>query len=72
MRLKCLSCKAYRTGDSLTVKTTYLGAHAVPERYSGDREGYVDEIVRETIPAIAAEGWRISWMSLQKGILLCC
>lgn len=40
----------------LTVKTTYLGAHAVPERYSGNREGYVDEIVRETIPAIAAEG----------------
>ena len=40
----------------LTVKTTFLGAHAVPARYAGRKDEYVDEIVREMIPAVAAEG----------------
>lgn len=40
----------------LTVKTTLLAAHAVPSRYKGNREGYVDEIIKEIIPAVAAEG----------------
>lgn len=40
----------------LEVRTTFLGAHAVPARYKGDREGYVDEIIRDIMPAIAAEG----------------
>ena len=40
----------------LKVRTTFLGAHAVPARYKGNRAGYVDEIVRDMIPAVAAEG----------------
>lgn len=40
----------------LTVKTTFLGAHAVPVRYREDREGYVNEIINEMIPVIASEG----------------
>lgn len=40
----------------LTVKTTFLGAHAVPARYKDNRVGYVNEIVDEMIPAVAAEG----------------
>lgn len=40
----------------LTVKTTFLGAHAVPARYAGRKDEYVDEIVRDMIPAVAAEG----------------
>lgn len=40
----------------LTVKATFLGAHAVPERYRENRKGYVEEIVREMIPRVAAEG----------------
>ena len=40
----------------LEVRTTFLGAHAVPARYKGDREGYVDEIIRDIMPAVAAEG----------------
>lgn len=39
----------------LTVKKTFLGAHAVPRRYLGAREKYVDEIIREMIPSIAKE-----------------
>ncbi len=47
---------AKRIGEvtPLTVKTTFLGAHAVPGRYSGNREGYVDEIIGEMIPEIAS------------------
>lgn len=39
----------------IQVKATFLGAHAVPERYRDDREGYVDEIINEMIPVIASE-----------------
>ena len=39
----------------LTVKATFLGAHAVPEAYRDNRSGYVDLIVNEMIPAVAAE-----------------
>ncbi|HIZ85523.1 MAG TPA: imidazolonepropionase [Candidatus Coprenecus stercoravium] len=49
---------ARRVGEEtpLKVSTTFLGAHAVPARYKGDRSGYVTEIVRDMIPAVAAEG----------------
>jgi len=40
----------------LTVKTTFLGAHAFPGEYRENRDGYVDLIVSEMIPAVAAEG----------------
>lgn len=39
----------------LAVKTTFLGAHAVPERYKDNRVGYVNEIINEMIPVIATE-----------------
>ena len=35
---------------------TFLGAHAVPEEYREDREGYVRLICEEMIPAAAGEG----------------
>jgi imidazolonepropionase len=34
---------------------TFLGAHAIPPEHSGSRTNYVDEIVNETLPAIAEE-----------------
>lgn len=40
----------------LTVKATFMGAHAFPERFRGNHEGYVREIISEMIPAVAAEG----------------
>ncbi len=41
--------------SSLTVRATFLGAHAVPEVFRGNRSGYVDLIVDEMIPAVASE-----------------
>ena len=40
----------------LQVKATFLGAHAVPRRYIGDRDGYVNEIINEMIPIVSSEG----------------
>lgn len=38
------------------VRTTFLGAHAVPPEYRDDPDGYIDRVCDEMIPAIAAEG----------------
>ena len=35
---------------------TFLGAHAVPPEFAGDADGYVDLLVRETVPAVARAG----------------
>ncbi len=40
----------------LTVKATFLGAHAFPAKYAQDHNGYVEEIITEMIPMVAAEG----------------
>ncbi|MFA5713170.1 MAG: imidazolonepropionase, partial [Bacteroidales bacterium] len=40
----------------LTVKATFLGAHAIPQRFEGRGSHYIDEIVETMLPAIAAEG----------------
>ncbi len=40
---------------AVTVKTSYLGAHALPPEFKTDRNGYVDLVCDRAIPAIAAE-----------------
>src|SRR5690606_17590085 len=38
-----------------TIKTTFLGAHAIPLEYKENRDKYIDLIVEEMIPQVAAE-----------------
>lgn len=38
------------------VKITFLGAHAVGRAYQGRQSEYVDMLIREMLPAVAAEG----------------
>ncbi|TQV78884.1 imidazolonepropionase [Exilibacterium tricleocarpae] len=40
----------------ITVRTTFLGAHALPPQYQGDADGYIDTLVETVLPALAAEG----------------
>jgi len=47
--------KRIKEESPLAVRSTFLGAHAVPEAYRDNRSGYVDLIVNEMIPAVAAE-----------------
>src|SRR5665647_3993716 len=39
----------------IEVKSTFLGAHAIPAEYENRRAKYVDTIINEMIPVIAAE-----------------
>ncbi len=48
---------ARRLGENfpVPVKTTFLGAHAFPEKYKDDHHGYVQEIIHKMLPQIARE-----------------
>lgn len=39
----------------IEIKATFLGAHAVPEIYKNNKQGYLQMIVEELLPQIAAE-----------------
>ncbi|HMR46321.1 MAG TPA: imidazolonepropionase [Bacteroidia bacterium] len=39
----------------LNIKSTFLGAHAVPEKFKNNKTGYVRHVIDDMIPAIAAE-----------------
>lgn len=39
----------------VTIRTTFLGAHAVPAEAKGDRHAYVESVVNAMLPAVAAE-----------------
>ncbi|PQM26277.1 imidazolonepropionase [Sphingopyxis lindanitolerans] len=40
----------------VTVRTTFLGAHALPGEYAGDADGYIDLVCGTMMPEIAAAG----------------
>lgn len=42
--------------DNVRVRTSFLGAHAVPPEFKSDPDAYVDLICQEMIPALAAAG----------------
>src|SRR6185436_17348011 len=39
----------------LAIRSTFLGAHAVPLEFADKKAGYIDLIINEMLPAIAAE-----------------
>ena len=49
---------ARRLGEVLpvSVRATFLGAHALPLEYAGRAGDYIDFVCREVLPAVAAEG----------------
>lgn len=48
---------ARRLGDTLGigVRTTFLGAHALPPEFAGNADGYIDAVI-DWLPALHAEG----------------
>ncbi|MBL8575776.1 MAG: imidazolonepropionase [Mesorhizobium sp.] len=40
----------------VTVRTTFLGAHALPPEADGDKDGYIAKVANEMLPAIAQLG----------------
>ena len=49
---------ARRLGESfhVTVRTTFLGAHALPPEYTGRSDDYIQLVCQEMMPSLAAEG----------------
>lgn len=39
----------------IPVRATFLGAHALPQEYKNDKQGYINLIINEMLPKIAAE-----------------
>jgi imidazolonepropionase len=40
----------------VSIVTTFLGAHALPPEAAGDKDAYIENVCKEQLPAIAAEG----------------
>jgi imidazolonepropionase len=41
---------------NVSIRTSFLGAHAVPPEFAGDADGYIAHICEVMIPAVAASG----------------
>lgn len=47
--------KRLKEESDLTIKATFLGAHAIPTIFKENRKGYIDLIINEMIPLIESE-----------------
>ncbi|MCW3785231.1 imidazolonepropionase [Plebeiibacterium sediminum] len=39
----------------IAIKSTFLGAHAIPEEYNGNADAYIEMLIKEVLPQIAKE-----------------
>jgi imidazolonepropionase len=54
---KCLTvARMLERARPVTVRATFLGAHAVPPEFEGRREDYMAGVIEEMLPALVAEG----------------
>ncbi|MBL7700658.1 MAG: imidazolonepropionase [Ferruginibacter sp.] len=47
--------KKLKEKSNLSIKSTFLGAHTYPIAYKENHQGYIDSIINEMLPVIAAE-----------------
>jgi len=47
--------KKLKERSGLSIKATFLGAHTYPVAYKENHQGYIDSIINEMLPVIAAE-----------------
>ena len=47
--------KRIKNDYPLLVKSTFLGAHAIPEEYKNRRNDYIDKLINEMIPMVVSE-----------------
>jgi imidazolonepropionase len=47
--------KRLKETSPITIKSTFLGAHAVPAEYKNNQDEYVDMVINEMIPVVASE-----------------
>ena len=47
--------KRLKKDSEVTIKSTFLGAHAVPEIFQDNKNGYMDLVIKKMLPRIAEE-----------------
>jgi len=47
--------KRLKQNYNIPIKSTFLGAHAVPEKYKNNKSAYIDLLINELLPIIARE-----------------
>nr|WP_092072077.1 imidazolonepropionase [Dendrosporobacter quercicolus]NSL48678.1 imidazolonepropionase [Dendrosporobacter quercicolus DSM 1736]SDM36307.1 imidazolonepropionase [Dendrosporobacter quercicolus] len=47
--------KRLEADTPMTIKTTFLGAHAVPPEYDGRSDAYIDYLIQSVLPLVQAE-----------------
>jgi len=47
--------KRLKSASDVTIKATFLGAHALPKQYKDNKEGYMDLVINEMLPKVADE-----------------
>jgi imidazolonepropionase len=47
--------KKLKEKSDLSIKATFLGAHTYPVQYTNNHQGYIDSIINDMLPVIAAE-----------------
>jgi len=47
--------KTLNNNQPIDIISTFMGAHAIPHEYADNRNGYIDSIINEMIPAVAKE-----------------
>ena len=50
------AARALGRNRAVTIRTTFLGAHALPAEADGDKDQYIDLVCREMLPAVAQAG----------------
>jgi imidazolonepropionase len=55
-RRQLRAARALARERAVTVRTTFLGAHAVPPEFAGRADDYIAEVVGGMLPALAREG----------------
>lgn len=48
--------KQLKAASPLTIKATFLGAHAIPAEYKSNRDAYIHLLINQMLPQIADEG----------------
>ena len=47
--------KRLKESSDVTIKATFLGAHAIPKEYKGKKDAYMDLVINEMLPKVAEE-----------------
>ncbi len=54
LKMLCV-IKKLKEVSPITIKATFLGAHAIPEQYKSNKEKYIDIVIKEMLPQVAGE-----------------